>query len=202
VAVDGKAVADEILKFPGRRVTGPDQHEDPLLLPRGDLHERHDAVAPQVGVDRQGVDVPGGLERAADRLLAQIGPRITVGRGADVVPLAVENHQDVARSRVFDRRVEGRHPLRPVGFVESRLELDERGQRGDDVHDRAAELPEGLGHAETIGREPIEKARRQILGPGIDPHDHRIPLPPNRRHHLIREFHAGPLLLRIDSRSQ
>src|SRR5207244_191863 len=61
------ALAGQILKLPGPRVAGADQHEDPATVAAGAVQERLDRVAAQVRVDRQGVRVPDRVPRAAVR---------------------------------------------------------------------------------------------------------------------------------------
>ena len=87
--------------------------------------------------------------------------------------------------------MQGGHSGRAIGFVEGRLELDGGDQRGHHVDDLVAETTEGLGEAVTILREPFEKARRQFLGPRVDPDNDRIADSADGREQTVHEMHGS-----------
>ena len=86
-------------------------------------------------------------------------------------------------------RVQGRKPLGPVRLVVRRLELDRRHARRDHINDRVAEGPQRRGDSGPVAGELRQEPRRQVLGPGIDPHQDRIPRPTHRLDQAICEVH-------------
>ena len=140
VAIERPAVGHEILEHlpPGFDVF--DQHEDAGRTLAGHVDERPQAVVAQVGADGQGVGPPRTLAAGAEHSVG-----IGRGRRADVVPLAVEDHQQALLLGVGDHFGQDGHAGRPKLLEERRLRLDRRHQRGHHVDHAAAEPPVGGG---------------------------------------------------------
>lgn len=188
VLIQGFAVGFEVLEVAGRGVARPHEHEQAVARGRGGLHERVDAVAAEVRVDRQRVGVPGGLA-------AEIGAGVRLGRRADVVALAVDHDDQAASPRISRRLVQLRHPLGPERLVEGRLELDRRHPRRDDVDHLAPERPHRPGQPLAVAPESPGDLLRQPLRPRVDADHRRGPLPPDLLRQPIREVpvaHARP----------
>ena len=193
MAMDRLAVGDEVLELAGRGVAGPHQDEEALPLAGRHLDEGGDAVDPQVRVDRQGVDVPRGLERPADGDLAQVRPGISLGGRADVVPLAVHQDDQAGRLGMLGGRVQGRDPFGPIGLVEGGLELDRRDEGGHDVDDLAAELLQGRATPARSPGKPSRKPTGRSSGLGSIPTQTGLPTRTDRRHQGVREMHEDNL---------
>jgi hypothetical protein len=101
-----------------------------------------DRVAAEVGVDRQGI---------RDRLSA-LAPRLQVGvgvgprGGADVAALAVHDHEQAGRARVFADLFEGCDAIEAERLEEGQLRLDRDGVRGDRIDDPGAEAGNVAAH--------------------------------------------------------
>ena len=108
------------------------------------------AVGSQVGVDGHCVGMPGRLECTAHGNLAKVGTCIGFGGRADIVPLAVEDDDQVLLLGVFDGGMKGSEPLGSIGLVKGRLELDGWDEGRDDIDDLAAERAKGSGDPRAI----------------------------------------------------
>ena len=102
--------------------------------PRSARHfdKRREAVVAKIRADRERVGVPGA--RAAAEIAAGIGH----GGAADVVPLAVEDHEQAALVGVLDHRRHRRHAGRAQLLEERGLNFHRRHQRRDHVDDAVA----------------------------------------------------------------
>ena len=66
VAIERLAVRDQILELSGPRVAGAHKDEDAAGAAPGADEERLDGVAPEVGVDGEGIGIPNGVNFAVD----------------------------------------------------------------------------------------------------------------------------------------
>src|SRR5208337_2853209 len=140
-------------------------------------------------VDSHCVGMPGRLERTTHGYLAKVGTCIGFGGRADIVPLAVEDDDQVFLLGVFDGGMKGTQPLRSIGLVEGRLELDGGDEGRDDIDDLAAEGAECGGDSRAITWKPIQEPRRQFLGPRVNPHEHRVSPLAYSLNQTVREVH-------------
>jgi hypothetical protein len=94
--------------------------------------------------------------------------------------------------------MKGGDAFRAEGFEEGALKLHCCDERCDDVNHVAPEVVHRLRDARSITRESIEKPTRQLVRPGIDPHDHRIADSSNRREQTVHEMHESLLPFELD----
>lgn len=104
-------------------------------------------------------------------------PAVGVGRSgrADVIPLAVENHQQAAFVGVADDPAQHDHAGRTEFLEKGRLRLDGRHALGDHVDDFTAKLVIGGGDFLRVSRIfRRKKSAGQHVGPGIESHEHGV----------------------------
>src|SRR5205823_4166499 len=135
VPVEWLAAAVEILELPGPFVASADEDEDAGLDLASAGQERLDRVAAEVWVDRHRVGRPGGL-------VTECGLRIRLGRGRDVVALAVEDGEEAQATGLQQHLAQRPHPSRTARLEEGALWLHDRHQRRHDVEDAQAEFLE------------------------------------------------------------
>ena len=175
MAVQRPALGHQVLEHASAGVRGLYQHEHPGRPADRCVDERLQAVVAQVRADRQGVGPPRTVP--AQKTLG-------VGRGgrADVVPLAVQHHEQPFFAGVAHDLGQGGHSGRAKLLEEGRLGLDRRHPRGNHVHDPAAEPHESGRHVRRPAAGRIaQQARRQHVGPRVQAHQHRVPASPHRR---------------------
>ena len=173
--IERLAVGDQVLEFAGGAVAGADQDEDSFFLAGGDLDERQDAVAAQVGIDGEGVGLPGGFECAAHGDLAQVAACVRFGGRADVVALTVDDHDQALFVCVGCGRMHGGDARRAIGLIERGLKFDRGNEGRDDIDDVAAETVKCLGNSLAVRRETLEKPGRKFSGRGSMPTQTGLP---------------------------
>ena len=91
------------------------------------------------------------------------------------------------------RGMHGGHAGRAIGFIECRLKLDRRDERGDDIDDVATESMKCLANAVLASGKPLEKACRKFIGTRVDAHDDRVAGSLHRLEQSVDEVHESLL---------
>src|SRR5262249_4440486 len=94
VLIELPTFADAVLKQPRSGVTGPNQNEQPAPGASGTGNEWFNRVAPQVWVDRYGVDIPDGKPTDTDSDTGESCVRVRLGGRGDVAPFGVEDYDE------------------------------------------------------------------------------------------------------------
>ena len=129
----------QLLQFGARRVGRPYKNEDVLVVRRGCLDERRDAIRAEIRVDGDGILVPGVIQAVAVGDSGQM-TGVCGGRGSDVAALDVAEHVQALLLGVFAGHRVCVDPGRADRLIHGDLRLDRGHDVGDRIDDRPVEF--------------------------------------------------------------
>ena len=150
----------QLLQFGAGRVGRPYQNEDVLVVRRGCLDERRDAVRAEIRVDGDGILVPGVIQAVRRRVHSAQMTGVCGCRGSDVAALDVAEHVQALLLGVFAGHRVCVDPGRADRLIHGDLRLDRGHDVGDRIDDRPVEFEDTL-------RPDVPRAIRTHPRPGF-----------------------------------